>query len=99
MKVALTRTLTLWQGPPGTGKTSTLLQFIRLAAEMLPKGDQVLATAASNVAVDSLVLGLLRHGVKVVRVGQPAKVRDPGLGLLRHGVKVVRVGQPAKVRV
>ena len=80
VKVALTRTLTLWQGPPGTGKTSTLLRFIRLAAELLPKGDQVLATAASNVAVDGLVIGLLRHGVKVVRVGQPAKVRDSGVG-------------------
>ena len=74
VKAALTRTLTLWQGPPGTGKTSTLLHFIRIASQLLPKGDQILATAASNVAVDGLVAGLLRHDVKVVRVGQPAKV-------------------------
>lgn len=74
MKAALSRTLTVWQGPPGTGKTSTLLHFIRIACEVLPKGDQILATAASNVAVDGLVAGLLRLSIKVVRVGQPAKV-------------------------
>lgn len=74
VKAALTRTLTVWQGPPGTGKTSTLLHFMRIAHELLPKGDQILATAASNVAVDALVAGLLQHGIKVVRVGQPAKV-------------------------
>ena len=74
VKAALTQTLTLWQGPPGTGKTTTLLHFIRIAVGLLPKGDQLLATAASNVAVDGLVTGLLKHGVRVVRVGQPAKV-------------------------
>ena len=76
IKAALTQTLTLWQGPPGTGKTSTLLHFLRLATLVLPKGDgrQILACAASNVAVDGLVAGLLKHGVNVVRMGQPAKV-------------------------
>lgn len=76
IKAALTQTLTLWQGPPGTGKTSTLLHFLRLATLVLPKGDgsQIIASAASNVAVDGLVIGLLKHGVRVVRMGQPAKV-------------------------
>ncbi|DBA71486.1 TPA: hypothetical protein ACH3X2_14306 [Trebouxia sp. C0005] len=76
IKAALTQTLTLWQGPPGTGKTSTLLHFLRLAALVLPKGEggQIIASAASNVAVDGLVAGLLKQGVNVVRMGQPAKV-------------------------
>lgn len=80
IKAALTQTLTLWQGPPGTGKTSTLLHFLRLATLVLPKGDgrQILACAASNVAVDGLVAGLLKHGVNVVRMGQPAKVPVSG---------------------
>ncbi len=83
IKAALTQTLTLWQGPPGTGKTSTLLHFVRLATLVLPKGEggHIIASAASNVAVDGLVAGLLKQGVNVVRMGQPAKVRNPYLPL------------------
>ncbi|KAG2453966.1 hypothetical protein HYH02_001012 [Chlamydomonas schloesseri] len=80
VETALTRSLTLWQGPPGTGKTATLLRFIRAALAALPGSGSgygpLLATAASNVAVDNLVSGLriLDPGLDVVRVGQPAKV-------------------------
>ncbi|GAX73483.1 hypothetical protein CEUSTIGMA_g935.t1 [Chlamydomonas eustigma] len=73
-ELALGRRLTMWQGPPGTGKTSTLLRFISSSLVALPEDQQILATAASNVAVDNLVTGLLRIGVDIVRVGQPAKV-------------------------
>jgi primosomal protein N' len=71
---ALGRTLTLWQGPPGTGKTATLLRLCAAALGALPAGGQVLAVAASNVAVDNIVGGLVGLGVRVVRVGQPVKV-------------------------
>ena len=94
VKAALTQTLTLWQGPPGTGKTSTLLHFLRLATLVLPKGDggQIIASAASNVAVDGLVIGLLRLGVRVVRVGQPASVSAAARGAT---LEALVAGHPA----
>ncbi|KAG2495801.1 hypothetical protein HYH03_006043 [Edaphochlamys debaryana] len=77
VEAALGRSLTLWQGPPGTGKTATLLQFVRAARAALPSdAGPILATAASNVAVDNIVAGLLAAdpSLQLVRVGQPAKV-------------------------
>ena len=74
VEAALSRTLTLWQGPPGTGKTRTLLRLCAAALPLLPAGGQLLAVAASNVAVDNVVAGLLELGVRVARVGQPVRV-------------------------
>lgn len=63
--------LALVHGPPGTGKTRTLVEIIRQAAA---RGERVLATAASNGAVDNLGLRLHQVGVSVVRLGHPARV-------------------------
>lgn len=75
---ALSRSITLWQGPPGTGKTRTLTAMVAAAVAMLQTAPAhracVLAVAASNVAVDNLVEGLLGHGLDVVRMGQPVRV-------------------------
>ncbi|KAL3140824.1 hypothetical protein ABBQ32_14194 [Trebouxia sp. C0010 RCD-2024] len=94
IKAALTQTLTLWQGPPGTGKTFTLLHFLRLATLVLPKGEgsQIIASAATNVAVDGLVMGLMKHGVKVVRMGQPARVSPAVQGVT---LEALVAGHPA----
>lgn len=43
--------LVLIHGPPGTGKTSTLVELI---AQLVARGNRVLACAPSNVAVDNL---------------------------------------------
>ncbi|KAL2630305.1 hypothetical protein R1flu_014991 [Riccia fluitans] len=71
---AMLRRLTLWQGPPGTGKTRTLVHYLRSYCKQGRR--QVLACADSNVAVDNLVEGLLQQGLRVVRVGQPVKVKE-----------------------
>eukprot|EP00775_Hariotina_reticulata_P009337 gene9337-9500_t len=84
---AVVRSLTLWQGPPGTGKTRTLLALVEvlvktslLSAERAAAMGPLLACADTNAAVDNLVEGLVGNGLKVVRIGQPAKVREG----LRH---------------
>ena len=61
----------LIHGPPGTGKTRTLVEVIR---QCVARGEQVLATAPSNTAVDHLGLRLAEAGVAVVRLGHPARV-------------------------
>ncbi|PAU95892.1 IGHMBP2 family helicase [Aliifodinibius salipaludis] len=61
----------LIHGPPGTGKTTTVIEVIEQA---VANGQKVLATAASNIAVDNMLDFLLDRGVKAVRVGHPARV-------------------------
>lgn len=61
----------LIHGPPGTGKTTTAIEVIRQA---VARGGKVLATAASNVAVDNLLEFLLERDIRAVRVGHPARV-------------------------
>ncbi len=63
----------LIQGPPGTGKTTTIVQAIRLS---LQKEKQILVCAPSNTAVDVLAEKLLNEGLKVLRIGHPARVDE-----------------------
>lgn len=61
----------LIHGPPGTGKTTTAIEVIQQCIE---QDKTVLATAASNTAVDNILEFLLDQGVDAVRVGHPARV-------------------------
>jgi superfamily I DNA and/or RNA helicase len=61
----------LVHGPPGTGKTRTLVEVIR---QLVARGGRVLATAASNTAVDNLAERLVEAQVNAVRLGHPARV-------------------------
>lgn len=63
----------LVHGPPGTGKTTTLVQAIRLVVK---EEKQVLVTAPSNAAVDLLTERLAAEGLRVLRIGNPARVSE-----------------------
>ena len=64
-------TLSLILGPPGTGKTRTLAEVVRQA---VARGERVLVTAASNLAVDNLAERLVAAGEPVLRLGHSARV-------------------------
>jgi len=55
------RNVSIIHGPPGTGKSTTLVEVIR---QFVARGMKVLACAPSNVAVDNLVLRLVRAKVR-----------------------------------
>jgi ATP-dependent RNA/DNA helicase IGHMBP2 len=63
-------------GPPGTGKTTTLVQAIKLTVQ---QEKQVLVCAPSNAAVDLLSEKLTEQGLKVLRIGHPARVTEQSL--------------------
>ncbi len=63
-------------GPPGTGKTTTLVEAIRFTVK---EERQVLVCAPSNAAIDLLVDKLSQQGLKVLRVGHPARVTEQSL--------------------
>lgn len=61
----------LVHGPPGTGKTTTAIEIIK---QHIDRGDQVLAVADSNTAVDNMLEFLLEENAQAVRVGHPARI-------------------------
>lgn len=63
----------LVHGPPGTGKTTTFIEAIR---QTLMHEKQVLVCSPSNVAVDLLTEKLVRQGIHVLRLGNPARVSE-----------------------
>ena len=76
----------LVHGPPGTGKTTVLAEVVRQAAAA---GLRVLASAPSNVAVDNMLEKLLASGLRVVRLGHPARTLES----LRHATLAAQVAE------
>lgn len=65
-------------GPPGTGKTTTLVESM---LEVLKSEKQVLVCAPSNAATDHLAKCLAAKGLRVVRLGNLAKVETDNTAL------------------
>jgi ATP-dependent RNA/DNA helicase IGHMBP2 len=60
-------------GPPGTGKTTTLIGAVET---VLSVEKQVLVCAPSNAAADLLTEKIAARGMRVLRVGNPARISD-----------------------
>jgi hypothetical protein len=77
-EAALTRRLTLIQGPPGTGKTTVAAAIgfgmVHQCRSISAESSKVLACAFSNVGADNLAQGLVRVGLRVIRVGKASAV-------------------------
>ncbi|ATL48017.1 IGHMBP2 family helicase [Chitinophaga caeni] len=73
-KIIQAEDLAIVHGPPGTGKTTTLVQAIAMQLEQGAK--KVLVTAPSNTAVDLLSERLSEKGLKVLRIGNPARISE-----------------------
>ncbi|MFZ9504152.1 MAG: IGHMBP2 family helicase [Cyclobacteriaceae bacterium] len=75
-KIEEAPTIALIHGPPGTGKTTTLVEGI---CQTLIQEKQVLVCAPSNAAIDLIAEKLSDRGVRVLRLGHPARVTEQTL--------------------
>ncbi len=71
--IAQNEHITIVHGPPGTGKTTTLIEAI---LQLVKAGEKILVAAPSNTAVDNIVMGLIKRGIHVLRVGNSSKVDE-----------------------
>lgn len=63
----------LIKGNPGSGKTETIVHLVKLFAEL---NRTVLITAHTNQAVDNILLKLLKHNVKFMRIGNSSRINQ-----------------------
>ncbi|MEW6530735.1 MAG: AAA domain-containing protein [Thermodesulfobacteriota bacterium] len=79
-------TFHLIHGPPGTGKTRTLARLVQLC---LDRGERVLVACPTNVALDRLLIYLMKLGVNdFLRIGSLQTVSE------EFAAAVKRLGKP-----
>ena len=86
----------LIHGPPGTGKTTTIVALIQ---ELRKQKQSIIASAPSNAAIDHLAKQLIDKGLKVLRLGNTAKVNlevwkhtpEGILSLEKHNKKIKKL--------
>lgn len=72
----------LIHGPPGTGKTRVLARLIRIC---LDRGERVLVSCPTNIALDRVLISLIELGVRdFLRIGSRAHASDEFLEALRQ---------------
>jgi ATP-dependent RNA/DNA helicase IGHMBP2 len=83
------RDIAIIHGPPGTGKTTTVVELIR---QSVLQGKKVLACAPSNTGVDNMLERLAATGLRVARLGHPARVQE---NLQRYTLDALVESDPA----
>ncbi|KJA17170.1 hypothetical protein HYPSUDRAFT_206440 [Hypholoma sublateritium FD-334 SS-4] len=76
MAMMIGQRFSLIQGPPGTGKTKTIIDTVKLLKVHFEVPQPLLLCTYTNVAVDNLVDGLVKAGVKPLRVGYHGTIRS-----------------------
>ena len=90
LEAALFQRVTLIQGPPGTGKTHTAVALVQMW--LRNRTSPILCTSDSNIAVDNLVDGLSRAGVRVARIGRPEAVRQDLMQFMVESIAGIEPG-------
>ena len=70
-KVMSAKDYALILGMPGTGKTTTIANIIK---SLVDAGQSVLLTSYTHSAVDTIILKLLKHDIKILRLGGLGKI-------------------------
>lgn len=71
-KVLTAKDYALILGMPGTGKSTTIVEII---LALVKRGKSVLLTSYTHSAVDTIMLKLLNQELRLLRLGNPDKVR------------------------
>lgn len=97
IKTLNAKLISVIHGPPGTGKTSTLTEII---LQCVSRGDRVLVTAPSNLAVDTIMQRVLKE-LEVFFSSPSSSSNSLSKKSYEHLTKaaqtMVRVGHPTRI--